>query len=193
VGGINLLPDMSEATASDIGHQIVRTRRPGDIIVVSIHWGPNWGHEIPAQQRRFAHTLIDRAGVTIVHGHSSHHAKAIEIYSDRLILYGSGDFINDYEGIAGYQDYRGDLAVMYFAELAHTSGKVVAVDMVPLQIRRFRLTRASRVDADWLMRTLDRESGKFGTRVVCSSRGTLGLLLSGACRQAPANKEASQG
>jgi poly-gamma-glutamate capsule biosynthesis protein CapA/YwtB (metallophosphatase superfamily) len=39
-------------------------------------------------------------GVSIVHGHSSHHAKAIEVHDGRLILYGY-DFLNDYEGIAG--------------------------------------------------------------------------------------------
>ena len=46
--------------------------------------------------------LIEEAGVPVVHGHSSHHPKAIEVYEGRLILYGCGDFLNDYEGIAGY-------------------------------------------------------------------------------------------
>jgi poly-gamma-glutamate synthesis protein (capsule biosynthesis protein) len=186
--GINLLPDMSEATAAAIGDEIARASRPGDIIVASIHWGPNWGYDIPAEQRRFAHRLIDRAGVSIVHGHSSHHAKAIEVYRDRLILYGCGDFLNDYEGITGYEDYRDDLAVMYFAEVEHSTGRVAGLDMVPLQIRGFRLNRASDEDVDWLMRTLDRESRQFGARVVRGRRGTLELSFPGLHREAAAER-----
>jgi hypothetical protein len=30
------------------------------------------------------------------------------------ILYGCGDFITDYEGIEGYEQFRGDLAIAYF-------------------------------------------------------------------------------
>jgi poly-gamma-glutamate synthesis protein (capsule biosynthesis protein) len=175
VAGINLLADMSEASLAEAGAQIAQTRRPGDIVVASIHWGPNWGYEIPDAQRQFAHGLIDRAGVSIVHGHSSHHAKAVEIYRDRLIIYGCGDFINDYEGIQGYERYRDDLAVMYFARIERVSGNVAGLDMVPLQIRRFRLNRASDEDVDWLMRVLDRESRRFGVRIVRRRRGTLTL------------------
>jgi poly-gamma-glutamate synthesis protein (capsule biosynthesis protein) len=193
VAGINLLPDMMEATASDVGDQIARTSRPGDIVVVSIHWGPNWGYEVPAQHRRFAQSLIDHAGVSIVHGHSSHHAKAIEVYRDRLILYGCGDFLNDYEGITGYEEYRDDLAVMYFAELERISGNVVGVDMVPLQIRRFRLNRASNDDVGWLRRTLDRESRKSGARVVHGARGALKLSWPGVLRQVFPDQEARRG
>jgi poly-gamma-glutamate synthesis protein (capsule biosynthesis protein) len=181
--GINLTPDMSEATVSDLGDRIARTSRAGDIVVVSIHWGPNWGYEISDQQRRFAHSLIDHAGVSVVHGHSSHHAKAIEVYRDRLILYGCGDFLNDYEGITGYEEYRDDLAVMYFAELDRMSGKLVALDMVPLQIRRLRLNRASNDDVDWLRRTLDRESQKFGARVERCPHGELELSWPGVPRR----------
>lgn len=44
----------------------------GDLLVASIHWGPNWGYEIPLEHRVLAHELIDAAGFAIVHGHSSH-------------------------------------------------------------------------------------------------------------------------
>jgi poly-gamma-glutamate synthesis protein (capsule biosynthesis protein) len=173
--GINLLADMPESSVAEAGEQIARASRPGDIVVASIHWGPNWGYEIPDAQRRFAHGLIDRCGVSIVHGHSSHHAKAIEIYRNRLIIYGCGDFINDYEGIKGYEGYRDDLAIMYFARIERLSGNIAGLDMVPLQIRRFRLNRASDEDVDWLMRILDRESRGFGAHIVRGPRGTLTL------------------
>ena len=137
--GVNLLTDLSERSAAQIAVRIMRERRPDDMVVVSLHWGPNWGYEVANQERRFAHVLIERADVSIVHGHSSHHPKGIEIHRGRLILYGCGDFLNDYEGIAGYEDYRGDLVLMYFADIVTTSHDLADLDMVPLQINRFRL------------------------------------------------------
>jgi len=173
--GVNLLPDLSEATAIRISDQIVRHRRPHDVIVISIHWGPNWGYDVPEEQRRFAHALIERANISVIHGHSSHHAKGIEVYRNRLILYGCGDFLNDYEGIQGYEDYRGDLALMYFVDIEPASRDLAAVEIVPLQMRKFSLVRPSGPDTDWVRQTLDRESHRFGTRVAAVSPGRLAL------------------
>jgi len=173
--GVRLLTDLSEATAVRISDQIVRQTQSHDVIVVSIHWGPNWGYGIPQEQQRFAHTLIERADVSVIHGHSSHHAKGIEVYHNRLILYGCGDFLNDYEGIQGYEDYRGDLALMYFADINPGSRNVAAAEIVPLQIRKFSLVRPSGPDIDWVRQMLDRESRNFGTSVAVISPGRLAL------------------
>jgi poly-gamma-glutamate synthesis protein (capsule biosynthesis protein) len=162
--GVNLLPDLSLTTATTIAARIAEARRPRDVVVVSIHWGPNWGYDIPAEQQRFAHALIDEAAVSVIHGHSSHHAKGIEVYRNRLVLYGCGDFLNDYEGISGREEYRGDLALMYFADVPE-SGELAALNLVPLRIRRFQLVRASDDDAKWLRRKLDHESRRFGACV----------------------------
>ena len=111
--GVNLLPDLSPATASEVARRIVALRRPGDIVVASIHWGTNWGYRVDEEQRAFAHALIDAGACDLLHGHSSHHPRGLEIYRGRLILYGCGDFITDYEGIEGYEQFRGDLALAY--------------------------------------------------------------------------------
>jgi poly-gamma-glutamate capsule biosynthesis protein CapA/YwtB (metallophosphatase superfamily) len=173
--GVNVLPSLSEESADAVCGLIAQTKREGDVTIVSIHWGSNWGYAIPDEQRRFAHHLIEQAGVAIVHGHSSHHARPIEVYRDRLILYGCGDFLNDYEGITGYEEFRDDLPLMYFADVDAATGTLRALDMVPLQIRRFRLKRASNADTQWLQATLDRESAPFGTRVVMTADGHLTL------------------
>jgi len=112
--GVNLIRDFSDDTIRLLADQLAQGRRAGDIRLVSIHWGDNWGYHIPQAHRRFAHKLIDEAGVDIIHGHSSHHPRPIELYKGKLILYGCGDFITDYEGIGGYEEYRDDLALMYF-------------------------------------------------------------------------------
>lgn len=181
--GVNLLPDLSERSVRQIREMVRAVKRPGDLVVVSIHWGGNWGYEIPAGQREFAHRLIDEAGVDLVHGHSSHHAKAIEVHHGKLILYGCGDFLNDYEGISGYEAYRDDLALMYFASLDPESGKLLRLRITPMQIRNFRLNRASPADARWLRDVLSREGKKFGTRVDLNEDGTLALQWEGGMQE----------
>jgi poly-gamma-glutamate synthesis protein (capsule biosynthesis protein) len=174
--GVNLISDFADESVARIADQVESVRRPGDLVIASIHWGANWGYEIPEEQRRFARGLIDQANVSLVHGHSSHHAKAIEIYKDRLILYGCGDFLNDYEGIRGYEEFRGDLAVMYFADFETSTGHLTSLELSVLQIRRFQLAPASGADIEWMRRTLDRESSAFGVRVRLTPDGRLMLL-----------------
>ena len=167
------MPDFTAETITSAADQVAREQRPGDVVIVSIHWGPNWGYEISDEQRRFAHTLVDKANVSVVHGHSSHHPKAIEIYKNRLILYGCGDFLNDYEGIRGCEDFRGDLTLMYFAGFDCLAGRLIELDLVPLQIRRFQLVPPARADIVWLQQTLDRVSRPFDVRVELKPNGRL--------------------
>lgn len=162
--GVNLLPDISPASAGLACDLARKTARPGDILVVSIHWGGNWGYGVSNAQRQFAHRLIEEAGASIVHGHSSHHPKGVEVYRNRLVLYGCGDFLNDYEGISGFESYRGDLSLMYFADIDAASGDLLQLRLVPLHMRRMRLERASGADVEWLAHMLDRESAPFGVR-----------------------------
>src|SRR5213076_2084107 len=131
--GVNLLDDLSEATAARLCDQMRTYQQPDDLVVASLHWGSNWGYEIPREQIVFAHRLIEE-GVAIVHGHSSHHVKAIEIFKGRLILYGCGDFLTDYEGISGYENFRGNIAVMYLLDL-NRSGELRSAQVVPMQMR----------------------------------------------------------
>jgi poly-gamma-glutamate capsule biosynthesis protein CapA/YwtB (metallophosphatase superfamily) len=173
--GVNLLPDLSEKTILRIRDAVRSFQKPGDIVVFSVHWGSNWGYEVPAEQRSFAHRLIDFAGVDVVYGHSSHHVKGIEVYHDRPILYGAGDLLNDYEGIQGYARYRGELGLLYFLELEAGGGRLISLRMIPTRIRRFRLTRASPPEAGWLRDTLELEGKKFNTIVDLEPDGSLEL------------------
>lgn len=173
--GVNLLPDLSSETVRGIRDSIEQTKLTGDVAVLSIHWGGNWGYEVPREQREFAHRLIDEAGVDIVHGHSSHHVKGMEVYKGKLVLYGCGDFLNDYEGITGYEAYRGDLVLMYFPSLDPSTGNLISLHMTPMQIKRFKLNRALENDVLWLKNVLNREGKKFGTSVVLGADNTLML------------------
>ncbi|HEX6941166.1 MAG TPA: CapA family protein [Longimicrobiales bacterium] len=164
--GVLLLPDFSDRSVRGVARMVAGVKEPGDVAIASIHWGANWGYAVPREHRDFARALLDRAGIDIVHGHSSHHPKAIEVYRGRPIFYGCGDFLNDYEGIGGYEEFRGDLVLMYFVTIDRTTGRLRRLRMTPLRIRNFRLEPASPSERAWLQRTLDRECRRFRHRVV---------------------------
>jgi poly-gamma-glutamate capsule biosynthesis protein CapA/YwtB (metallophosphatase superfamily) len=176
--GVNLLDDLSEATAARVADQMRAYQQPGDLIIASIHLGSNWGHEIPRNQIMFAHRLIQE-GIAIVHGHSSHHVKTIEVFKGHLILYGCGDFLTDYEGISGYEMFRGDLALMYLIELDSRSGELIAARLVPMRMRRFRLERTSAADAEWLCGRLNELGKPFKTGARLEKDSSLRLEWSG--------------
>ena len=173
--GVNLLPDVSGGTVGRIGEKIRKTKQRGDIVVASIHWGGNWGYAISGEEIAFARGLIDEAGVDIIHGHSSHHVRGIGVYRDKPVIYGCGDFINDYEGISGYESFRGDLSLMYFVRMDPATGRLAGLRMVPTQMRKFRVNRTSDADAAWLRDTLNREGRSFGTSVSMSEDNNLEL------------------
>jgi poly-gamma-glutamate capsule biosynthesis protein CapA/YwtB (metallophosphatase superfamily) len=162
--GVAFVAEPTVVAADTLVEQVHQHRRPGDVAIVSVHWGSNWGYQVPKSQTRFAHALID-GGVDIVHGHSSHHPRPIEVYRDRLILYGCGDLINDYEGITGHEQYRGDLRLLYLVSITAGAGALTGLTMVPLRARRMRLEHASHADTDWLQGTLDRISRPFGAGI----------------------------
>jgi poly-gamma-glutamate synthesis protein (capsule biosynthesis protein) len=168
--GLEVIADWSPRAAETVAQRLAPTRRTGDVVVASVHWGSNWGYRVPSQQRELAHRLVDVAGVDVVHGHSSHHPRPIEVYRGRLILYGCGDFITDYEGISGHEEFRGDLVLGYLPSLDAT-GALVRLRVAPYQLRCFQLVRPSDADSAWLAATLDRHSRPFGTRVDLASDG----------------------
>ncbi len=177
--GVHLLADLSPAAVEAVASLVRAFRKEGDLAVASVHWGGNWGYPIPPAQRAFARALIDDGGIDLVHGHSSHHAKGIEVHRGKLILYGCGDLLTDYEGISGFEAFRGDLGVMYFARLMRPEGKLVSLRMIPAAMRRFRLVRASNREKEWLLGVLNREGKTLGSRVEARCDGTLELAANG--------------
>lgn len=174
--GVWRLDSVNRAAADAVAAQIAALRHPGDTVIVSIHWGGNWGFAIPEPQKAFARALVDAGAADIVHGHSSHHIKGFEVYKDRLILYGCGDFLNDYEGITGQAEYRGDLSAMYFPRISAASGALLELVLVPMQTRRLRLQRPDAASVKWIADTLNREGRALGTGVRLRADGRLEAL-----------------
>jgi poly-gamma-glutamate capsule biosynthesis protein CapA/YwtB (metallophosphatase superfamily) len=180
--GIAVLSDFSDRTVTRIAEHVKAAKRPGDVVILSIHWGGNWGYEVSGQHRAFAHKLIDTAAVDVVHGHSSHHPMGIEVYHGKPILYGCGDFLDDYEGIRGHEQYRSHLVLAYFVTLDPATKKLLRLEMAPFEIKRFSLHHASTQDSEWLRDRMAREGKALGTQVSSDAQNRLILSWQGADR-----------
>lgn len=165
--GVSLLPPLAsgDGALDSVATEILSRKRPGGLVVVSLHWGANWGYEVAPEEQVFARGLIDSGAADIVYGHSSHHPRPIEVYHDRLILYGCGDLLNDYEGIPGHEEFRPNLSLLYFPLLDLRSGRLRSLTMTTMRIEGFRLTMADASEAEWMAQTLSRESDAFGVAV----------------------------
>jgi poly-gamma-glutamate synthesis protein (capsule biosynthesis protein) len=172
--GVNFLPSLSDEVADDLTSRVREVKQAGDVVVASIHWGSNWGYDVHDDQVRFARRLID-GGADLIHGHSSHHPRPIEVYRGKLVLYGCGDFIDDYEGVGGYEAFRDDLRLLYLASIAEETGRLHALQMVPMQASKMRLRHASTEDSEWLRSLIETVSSRFGSRVSRQPYGVLAI------------------
>ncbi len=94
--GVHYVPsDISDGRAVELTRLVRRVRSQVRLLIVSAHWGPNWGFDVPPEHRGLAHALID-AGADVVFGHSPHIVRGVEVYRNRPILYSTGDFVDDY-------------------------------------------------------------------------------------------------
>lgn len=178
--GVAYLSDLSAETAAPLLEAVTVARANGEHVLVSIHWGSNWGYAVSDRQVRFAHRLID-TGADLVYGHSSHHPRPIEVYRGRLVLYGCGDFLNDYEGIRGYDAYRGELRLMYLVKLGER-GALEGLRMVPFRSERLALRRATHADAQWLAARITESSERLGARARTNASDELELAWTAIAR-----------
>lgn len=173
--GVAFFEEPSESVLEQMQQLVRKNRSLDDVVVFSLHWGDNWDYSVYPEERRFAHGLIDVAGADLVHGHSSHHMKGIEVHNDRLILYGCGDLINDYEGIGGNEMFRGDLSALYFASLNSRNGSLAGLEIVPFTMNRFSLKKVQEEDMITATEILNREGQQLGTEAVLKDTQTLSL------------------
>jgi len=160
--GVALLERIDAVSLAHLQRCIDAQRRPGDRVMVSLHWGANWVEATPEAHRWLARRLIDQAGVDVVFGHSSHHPLPLELHNGRLILYGCGDLINDYEGLPAHGERRSDLVCLYGLELDAETGALCALELRPYQLRGFQLRLPALADREELAAQLGLASAPRG-------------------------------
>jgi poly-gamma-glutamate capsule biosynthesis protein CapA/YwtB (metallophosphatase superfamily) len=182
--GIQTLNTLDEHSALQLADTVARYRQPGDRVIVSLHWGSNWGWEVPAEQQQFAHRLIAWNVADLVHGHSSHHPRPIEVYQGKLILYGCGDLINDYEGIGRHGPDDLGVSQLYFAQLSPRTGQLLRLDIQPWQLKKFRLTRADAHQQQAFLAQFNAQCAPYKTRLQVQPDGTWTLAWNHTLLQA---------
>jgi poly-gamma-glutamate synthesis protein (capsule biosynthesis protein) len=170
--GIAVLGGLDEAAAQQVAGQVARWRQPQDRVIVSMHWGGNWGADVPRLHRQFSRRLIELGAADLIHGHSSHHPRPPEVHHGRLILYGCGDLINDYEGITSMGRLDPSAVCLYFPQLARSDGALRQLEIVPLQLRRLQLVRASAAARRGLQSLLESGGPAVGLRLQDQADGS---------------------
>jgi poly-gamma-glutamate capsule biosynthesis protein CapA/YwtB (metallophosphatase superfamily) len=132
-----------------------RAQSQASLAVFSVHWGPNYSWQPCAEIRELARFLIDECGIDIIHGHSSHHVQGIECYGGKLIIYGCGDFVDDYAVTPGY---RNDLSAIWQvlveeidrADYVHEKNalKLKRLEVYPTRIQDFQVNVLESNDPD---------------------------------------------
>ncbi|GER85271.1 capsule biosynthesis protein [Thermogemmatispora aurantia] len=155
---------LSDPRAAELRAALRAVRAQVDWLIVSLHWGGNWGGTPPAEHRAFAHALID-AGADIVYGHSPHVVRGIEIYRGRPVLYSCGDFVDDY---AVEPRGRNDLSFIFSIEIV--GSQLMRLRLYPTVIRAFQARRAHGSDREELVTTMLRLCSLLGTAARWSER-----------------------
>jgi len=128
--------DLGDRRAQGVVEIVRGQRKLCDLLIVSAHWGSNWGYVPESRHVEFAHALVD-AGADLIFGHSSHVFRGIEFYNSRPIVYGAGDFVDDY---AVDPIERNDQGFIYIVE---TPGGIPrGLRLYPTRIRACRVCRA---------------------------------------------------
>jgi poly-gamma-glutamate synthesis protein (capsule biosynthesis protein) len=131
-----------------------------DLVVASLHWGPNWETEPRAVHERFGRWLIER-GVDVVHGHSAHVLQGVEVYEGRPIIYDAGDFVDDYIDYIDREGVRNKRSALF--ELVVRDGDLDELVVEPIEIVDEAATLADDDVAEWVLDTLEARSAAFDT------------------------------
>ena len=169
--GVFYLPvDLEDKRAKMLFEIVKKVRSDVKVLIVSAHWGPNWGLYPPKEHISFAHALVD-AGVDIVFGHSPHVVRGIEIYKGKPILYSTGDFIDDY---AVDEVERNDQSFIFMVEFKHYKFKKLT--LFPTVIRDCQARLAEGSEAEKILSKMKNLCDFFNTPVILN-RGILLIHL----------------
>lgn len=159
--GINYIQVSTEPARFAIVKQLLAGARSqgADLIIFSMHWGPNMNRIPLPGFRDFAHAVID-AGADIFHGHSAHIFQGIEFYKRGVILYDTGDLVDDYYV---YPQHQNDQQLLFLIEAA--AGRIIRLELIPLKIAAAQVNHARGPDYDQIYQRISDLSRAFNTDI----------------------------
>lgn len=158
--------DSGHATLSLIRSSVRELRRAGaTVVILSAHWGPNLRPWPPARFRRFARAAID-LGVDVFHGHSAHLLQGAERHAGGVILYDTGNILDDYWV---FPFIRIDRSIVFLAEFA--GGRLGRLRMIPVSLSRTRARLAVGREFEAIRRRMSRCCARLGAVVALTREG----------------------
>ncbi len=142
-----------------VKQDIQNVRNRVDILIATIHWGPNMQERPSNEFINFAHQMID-SGIDIIHGHSAHIFQPIEIYNGKLIMYDTGDFVNDYMVDPLLRNNR---SFLYLVTIDKQGVK--KIQLVPVLIAHMQVNRAQGKDYEESIARIKQLSAEFNTKI----------------------------
>lgn len=143
-----------------------------DFIIVSLHWGPNMVISPPVRFRKFAQAAVD-SGANIIHGHSAHIFQGVQVYKNNLIMYDTGDFLDDY---AVDPLLRNDWSFIFLVELNREG--IQRLKMIPVRLSYAQVNLAKGDEFEAIRQRMQLLCGEFRTKVESTDDG-LEITVSG--------------
>lgn len=141
-----------------------------DLAVLSTHWGPNMVLTPPHHSQSFARSMIE-TGVDVYHGHSAHVFQGVQSYNHKLILYDTGECVDDY---AVDPELRNDWSFLFVLD-ADKDGPM-SLTMLPVFLNVARVDLATGKDFTNICQRMLGLSAMLGTPLKQTEKG-LELLL----------------
>lgn len=162
--GILYIPtDINDKRMKNFLLHIENLRKEADFLIVSAHWGSNWGYYPPEEHVSIGHAMID-AGADLIFGHSGHVCRGIEIYKNRPIIYSAGDFIDDY---AVDEIEKNDESFIFVLEKEQDSG--LRLYLYPTCIDRCQVNLASPHRERAILSQMESLCKNLGSKLKCFS------------------------
>lgn len=160
VAGMNYTPVSVEPQhLREIALNLAIARERSDLVIFSMHWGPNMRDRPSRAFRDFAHAVID-AGADIFWGHSAHVVQGAEFHRGRLILYDSGDLVDDY---AVEPHLRNDLSAVFLVRVR--APVIESVEIVPVRIADLQVNLARDPDRSRFLERFEKHCAELGSSV----------------------------
>jgi poly-gamma-glutamate capsule biosynthesis protein CapA/YwtB (metallophosphatase superfamily) len=132
-----------------------RTKARVQFLIVSAHWGGNWGSEAPARHQDLARDLIE-AGADVVFGHSPHIFRGVGIHRNRPVIYSAGDFVDDY---AVDPVERNDQSFLFMLDVEDSEPRTLRLYPTVIADFQARLAQRPAFDIAARMQRLSRQLG----------------------------------
>lgn len=157
--GIRYVDVSDDALTAELARD-VRTLAPTvDHVVVACHWQPNWAPAVSAPYRALGAGLVE-AGARVVWGHSPHHFQGVEWIGRSVVLYSTGDLLDDYAVDPGF---RNDRQLLFELELDDAGVRTVRA--LPLELDFGHTRPAGPEAAAWIERRFREACAALGSQV----------------------------